>query len=979
MAIIESIIDKYYFYSTEIVQCFLGIFAIFAIIGFIYTFLDEISSCLKNFIKFIRNKFRVVDNEEPHVKTSKTRIKYNINKLIYKVIYSTIVVGIGKLLCLMGAKLEIEYVYFNAVAFIFIVGATVVYGILLCIMFRQILLPMQQSCRYIQFFIFLELFLLAVTQHLDFWEWVTATLGIISAEMMTNLLEKLVIEQKRKKEKKKNKGYDYPDPDLYPTRRRQLERFIEVLKEQRYEPYAVMISGEWGKGKTSFVKALEKELEENCFKWIYAGSEKTVSEIMSEISSQILEVLKENNIFLDRKDLIEKYFLAFSDLLEDTALKPLKKLASAALNKQSANEREYLNSKLDKLDKVIYLIIDDLDRCDAKYRAKMFGVIRESMELHNCKTIFLVDKTKFLTENQDAHYIEKYVNYTLDLCDVDYSEIVKFVIEDILDDEFIQSIDDVLLRDRSPEQIREIVRRFPIHLIEKIETEISIEKERQGKKKDDELERSNKEISELQELIIRIKRDITIPRKVKNYLKGIKRDADAFSNGIDLIDGELLAEDWFGTIIKVQYVKNFMPEVFNDIRMNRDIFEFCQKYNGYTVNVIFNLKLGGLIHNEKKEALLNLIIYKIDVIDFSQVKTTSERRLFELRNDRTNNNYIGEYIEFAETYDDLNKILDIYEKQEFKDNVLIDNFIEILFEAISQRTCPIKPNTKEFLDFSKRLMECLIKKGLSSREKIVCVSGGSSVIGRAVVDNARLFINILLILFDVTTVWNEWNSLAVRDIDDFYDVLRKIDKGPKYEGLEDETNKLSSIRTYFGNLKTKLEEEQYESIRSDIDQMFSDAEIIFEICEFWDNIEYTINNISQEEDMVLLKKYFILEDGYQPREDALHSVSNLIEALTALKKFYISKEDNYEANYSNLLLTLSYRVILRCKEQKSWFGDKKEEIAKLLLELSEIVSRLDQSSGYYYKDTVSKIRIFAFKFNEYCEKEAVEGKEELNE
>lgn len=979
MAIIESIIDKYYFYSTEIVQCFFVIFMIFAIIGFIYIFLDEISSCLKNFIKIVKNRFRAADNEEPHVKTSKKRIKYNINKLIYIVIYSAIVAGIGKLLCLMGAKLEIEYGYFNAVAFIFIVGATVVYGILLCIMFWQILLPMQQSCRYIQFFIFVELFLLAVTQHLDFWEWVTATLGIISAEVMTDLLEKLVIEQKRKKGKKKNKGYDYPDPDLYPTRQRQLKRFIAVLEEQRYEPYAVMISGEWGKGKTSFVKALEEALRESCFIWVSAGSEKNVTEIMSGISDQIVVVLKKNNIFLERRDLIEKYFLAFSDLLEDTALRPLKKIAGVVQNKKNADEREYLNSKLDELDKIIYLVIDDLDRCDGEYQKKMFKVIRESMELHNCKTIFLVDKMKFLTKEQDANYIEKYVNYTLDLCEIGYSEIVKSEIGGILDDEFIQSIDDVLLRDRSTEQIREIVSRFPIHLIEKIENEISIEKERQGKKKDNELKISVEKIRELQELIIRVKKDITIPRKVKNYLKGIKRDADAFSNGVNMIDGELLAEDWFGTIIKVQYVKNFMPEVFNDIRMNRDIFEFFQKYNEYTVDVIFDLKFVGLIHNEKQESLLNLIIYKIDVIDFSQVKTTSERRLFELRNDRTNNNYIGEYIEFAETYDDLNKILNIYENRGFKDTVLIDNFIEILFETISQRTCPFKPNTKEFLDFSKRLMECLTKKGLSSREKIVCVSGGNSVIRRAVVDNTRLFINILLILFDATTVMDKWNTLAVTDINEFYDVLRKIDKGPKYEGLEDKTNKLSSIRTYFGNLKTKLEEEQYESIKSDIDQMFSDAEIIFEICEFWDNIENTINNISQEENMILLKKYFILDDGYRFREDALHSVFDLIEALTALKKFYISKENDYESNYSNLLWMLLYRVVLQCEQHSAWFGDKKEEIAKLLLELSEIVSRLDKSSGYYEKDIVSKIRIFAFKFNEYCEKEAVEREEGLIE
>lgn len=260
IVIIEDIVDQYYFHSTEILQCFLGIFMIVTIVGFIYTFLEDISCWWKALIMSIGNRFHRTTGEQLNAKTSKLKIRYNINKLIYKVIYSVIVAGIGTLLCQMGAKLEIEYDYFNAIVFMLTVGATIAYGILLCFMFWQILSPMQQICKHIQFFIFLELFLLAITQHLDLWEWLTATLGIISAEVMTKLLEKLMLKQKRKREKKKNKGYDYPDSDLYPTRKRQLERFIAVLKEQRYEPYAVMISGEWGKGKTSFVQALEKAL-----------------------------------------------------------------------------------------------------------------------------------------------------------------------------------------------------------------------------------------------------------------------------------------------------------------------------------------------------------------------------------------------------------------------------------------------------------------------------------------------------------------------------------------------------------------------------------------------------------------------------------------------------------------------------------------------------------------------------------------------
>ena len=108
----------------------------------------------------------------------------------------------------------------------------------------------------------------------------------------------------------------------------------------------------------------------NSFIWVYAGSEKTVSEIMSDISIKILGVLKKNNVFIENKNSIGKYFLAFSDLLEDTVLKPLKKVSRVLTRGKNLDDRDYLNTKLDELSKPIYIIIDDLDRCDSNINKK---------------------------------------------------------------------------------------------------------------------------------------------------------------------------------------------------------------------------------------------------------------------------------------------------------------------------------------------------------------------------------------------------------------------------------------------------------------------------------------------------------------------------------------------------------------------------------------------------------------------------------
>ncbi len=969
MVIVENIIDKYYFYSAEILWGLSFVFMIFAIGAFIYAFTDFISCCWKTFNKVFENRSQVANNEGHHSKSNKTTIRYNINKLIYKIIYSVIVVGIGKLLCLMGAKLEIKYVYFNAVAFIFIVGATVVYGILLCIMFRQILLPMQQSCRYVQFFIFLELFLLAITQHLDFWEWVTATLGIVSAEMMTNLLEKLAIEQKRKKEKKKNKGYDYPDPDLYPTRQRQLERFIAVLEEQRYEPYAVMISGEWGKGKTSFVKALEKELKENCFKWIYAGSEKTVSEIMSEISSQILEVLKENNIFLDRKDLIENYFLAFSDLLEDTALKPLKKLASAALNKQSADEREYLNSKLDELDKVIYLIIDDLDRCDGEYQKKMFKVIRESMELHNCKTIFLLDRAIFLKDDKDydVNFAEKYVSYTLDLCKVSYQEIMTYQIGGILNDEFIQEMNKVISGKRSAEQIIEEVFKFPLNLIMRFKKEILKEEdniERNKDKKND----AEKRIGEISQIIDDIENAITNSRKVKNYLKGIKRDIDNLNIGIEKCSEEFLKEDWFKAVIEVQFVRNFMPVIFNDIKMSGDIIEYEKTHQGYVVEIILDLYYGIKICNEKKAILLNYIIYKIDVINFSQVRTHEEKCLARLRGDKGVINEINEYLKYAQSSSDFEKILHIYKTQRYDGTALENDFVEKILRRLMETSYPFKANTQEYLVFSKKLIDVFLEIGLSETDKLICINYGKRLACNAMKASANVFKTILSILFPVTVIEDYCNILYFEDIKEVYDTLKTIDKDSTYKGLDDENNMINSIETYFSNLEIELRKEKYLSIGIDLENIFATLKTTFSVYNFWISMENLIVNSDQ---MKLFSKYFTVYMGKcEIHQNVYDNVTNLIEALEELKEFYISKGEDYTPGYLFLAQSLFNNIACIFEQNSKWFGDKKKEVVNLINEVAEIICDLSMAVDDTPEDNFTRrIRIYAYKISEYCKNE----------
>lgn len=343
-----------------------------------------------------------------------------------------------------------------------------------------------------------------------------------------------------------------------------------------------MVSGEWGLGKTSFLKAIEEKLSEDDFLWIHAGSELSVSDIMTQISDKILEILKSNNIFIEKDSVIEKYFLAFAGVVGESKLKIYNRLSRIMGVDKEYRSKDYLNRKLSKLKTTIYLVIDDLDRCDEEYQNKMFKVIRESTDLTNCKTIFVVDKSKFLVKS-NYNNIEKYVTYTLDLCEVGYDEIASYLI-DVLEEEKTK-IEDKIRYDRNSESDKEIYK---------------------------------KEIKDIADVLQIIRKNITISRKVKMYFKDIKNNLNNLSLEIDECSREYKSEDWFGAVLKVQLIKHFLPDYYTEIKKYKTLQEFGKSYNGYSISSILGLKYGFLLSNGKMEDILNLIIYKFDIINFKE-------------------------------------------------------------------------------------------------------------------------------------------------------------------------------------------------------------------------------------------------------------------------------------------------------------------------------------------------------------------------
>lgn len=656
---------------------------------------------------------------------------------------------------------------------------------------------------------------------------------------------------------------------------------------------------------------------------------------MLDVAGQILKILKENNIYIENSDLIEKYFVAFSGLLEENGLKFFNKISNLfGITKQDIS-KEYINRKLSELSKLkrtIYLIIDDLDRCDKDYQIKMFKVIRESTELVNCKTIFLVGQKVFLDNEYNANYIEKYISYTLD---------------------------GVLLKNRNAIEIKSMIGEYPQNVIETFKSEIVKIKEefenKSEKAKSIEKEYVKLKIEDLENTMNVIEKNISNSRKIKNYLKGVKRDISNLNVEIDKCTGEFKSEDWIKGIIEVQFVKNILPEVFTEVKMCESIEEFGGKYSGYSLDIIWGIYFGLWFHSEKKEAILNNIIYNLDVIDFLHIKTQREKYLDELYSSKANIKNINQYVEYAQSYRDLNKIIEVCENKYFDGDVDKEKFLAKILECLSAQSSPFKTNEEGFLIFSKRLIEWAVKSGLSERGKRICTQAGYMIVRRCIIDNSLQFRKILSIFFLVTRIEETWDSLSVSDIDEFFMELKKIDKDLLFKSLENDTNKLSSIKNYYGNLETELQKEEYKKAGIDTEKIFMNINFLFEVCQFWDEVENAIN-LKQNNEIAKFNQYFEV-NGYSIKSSTFSNIDNLLYALQVLKKYYEKKEGCYESDYSLFLLRLSYKIVLIIESEPEWFGDKIKEVEVALTDISEAVNILDKTPDRYTKDTIDLINI----------------------
>lgn len=182
---------------------------------------------------------------------------------------------------------------------------------------------------------------------------------------------------------------------------------------QSEEPYALQIDGEWGVGKTYFIKnnVIEKLKEKNNYSVYFSVyGFNNLNDLKRELFYQIISALSSNKNILASISKLNKKFKKFSNILDDSKLKSIGLISDWILE-------SYNNAKLDSSvsKQSIVIFIDDLERVSKEIDLKdLLGfVLNELLEKMKCKVIILSNNLE-ISNSEDFNKIkEKVISRTV--------------------------------------------------------------------------------------------------------------------------------------------------------------------------------------------------------------------------------------------------------------------------------------------------------------------------------------------------------------------------------------------------------------------------------------------------------------------------------------------------------------------------------------------------------------------------------------
>lgn len=694
----------------------------------------------------------------------------------------------------------------------------------------------KKICQLFYYLVLVEVLFLSFTNHLEMIEMIVCYLGTLASKSLERILEVQI--KKMFRDENEIKKLDVPvksKNDLFEPRKKQLITVCKELREIEKSPFAIMISGEWGTGKSSFLNAMREEMGDVEFIIIEGGMEVDIKKILNDIAIQIEKVFEKNKFYIGRNSSIEKYFEYIGNMADGAGysfagdiLKGIKKENTDGYEQNKKAINEELLRFYEVVNKKIFIVVDNLDRVKDEVRDKMFDVIRESINLNCCTTVFLVDQEKIKTSHISKEFIEKYINRHIELCPISYVTIF---------DEYYQEFSKLELKSDYMNQRKQEIITYMIpeieSIIEKSENMLGKLEQKYSTSSDEEKLQEQCEI--WQDVIERQKKRVKNPRKFKRFLfdhLGVMMkilDSVWFSNSA-FEDNLYSRMDWGKIIFRIAYLKSFLYEEYDCLLHAGSLNNLRNQQTEYEI-VSLVLEPGDDGSSGDKQAVIELIVYNMYSMDIKLDKSKRQELLDELRYDKLQEKnlprYFQECIQWDVNNEYLKKILEYTLNHPLEDESMKKSVILSAAKKISSYNVRKRENIESILD--------TVITAIASPE--ICFSEEESrrlkqyekEFRQELVTELKWTIpTVLQAMFGVDSIRTDMQQ-NVDGLRTLYRWLQMFDEeypldnnNGKYAflQLDREAYIVQLIRTYFERMQMQLGNKEYDYVREELQVYF---------------------------------------------------------------------------------------------------------------------------------------------------------------
>ena len=213
--------------------------------------------------------------------------------------------------------------------------------------------------------------------------------------------------------------------------------------------------------------------------------------------------------------------------------------------------------------------------------------------------------------------------------------------------------------------------------------------------------------------------------------------------------------------LDVLLVKHFLPQLYAEIKECRNFEEFGATYKGYSAGILLKLTYGFGLSDEKRMAILDEVIYRIDSIDFDEIRTEREELLQELYGTRPDRTHMDKYLKNAWNIEDMEKIWDLYEKEPYEDVSERTWFLGEYLDIFLRKSRGMLLASADFRELSEKISLALVGQKLSEKERNICEYHGRRIARMTLWEKSQKLKNVLYAVLRVKNIEAEWDSMPV--------------------------------------------------------------------------------------------------------------------------------------------------------------------------------------------------------------------------